>query len=91
MVSALILVSAVLILCLLGTKLADRSGLPSLILFIFIGMLAGSDGILGIEFEDYIATEKVCSIALIFIMFYGGFGTKWEAAKPVAKSAILLS
>ena len=91
MVSALILVSAVLILCVLGTKLADRSGLPSLILFIFIGMLAGSDGILGIEFEDYIATEKVCSIALIFIMFYGGFGTKWEAAKPVAKSAILLS
>ncbi len=88
---SLLLISAVLILCVLGTKLAEKTGLPSLILFIFIGMLAGSDGLLGIEFGDYAATEAICSAALIFIMFYGGFGTKWEAAKPVAKSAILLS
>lgn len=35
--------------------------------------------------------ENMCTIALIFIMFYGGFGTRWKAAKPVAGKALLLS
>ena len=40
---------------------------------------------------NYDITEKVCSIALIFIMFYSGFCTKWKVAKSVAKESILLS
>lgn len=54
-------------------------------------MLFGSDGIFKIPFENYGFAEQICSAALIFIMFYGGFGTRWSEAKPVAARAILLS
>ncbi len=54
-------------------------------------MLFGSDGLFKIPFEDYAVANKICSTALIFIMFYGGAGTRWSAAKPVAVKAILLS
>ena len=62
-----------------------------LLAFLCVGMLCGEDGILGISFNDYQLTENVCTAALILIIFYGGFGTKWSAAKPVAGRAILLS
>lgn len=64
---------------------------PVLPLFIILGMLMGSDGIFGIEFSDFHLAEQVCSVALIFIMFYGGFGTNWKIAKPVAVQSVLLS
>lgn len=86
-----ILVAAVIFLCILADKFSNRFGMPTLILFMFIGMLFGSDGILKIPFDDYKMTEHVCSIALIFIMFYGGFNTKWKLAKPVAVKAVCLS
>ncbi len=59
--------------------------------FILLGMLFGSDGIFKIPFEDFFFAEQICSFALIFIMFYGGFGTKWASARPVAGKAVLLS
>ena len=62
-----------------------------LLAFIVLGMLFGSEGILGIPFENYQLAEQVCSIALIFIMFYGGFGTSWHEARPVAVKASILS
>ena len=42
-------------------------------------------------FSDYALTETVCSTALLFIMFYGGFNTNIDRAKPVAVPAVLLS
>ena len=80
-----------IIACVLGNKIASRFGIPMLLAFILLGMLCGSDGLLKIEFSDYAIAEQVCSIALIFIMFYGGFGTRWKAARPVAAQSILLS
>lgn len=62
-----------------------------LLAFIVLGMIFGSDGIFKIPFENYVFAEQICSIALIFIMFYGGFGTSWDEAKPVAVKSILLS
>ncbi|SQB90096.1 potassium/proton antiporter [Clostridium paraputrificum] len=62
-----------------------------LLIFIVLGMLFGSDGIVGIYFDNYDLTSKLCSIALVFIMFYGGFGTNWKMAKPVANQSILMS
>ena len=59
--------------------------------FILLGMLFGSDGILKIPFENYRLAEDICSAALIFIMFYGGFGTNWKTARPVAVKSICLS
>ncbi len=86
-----ILVSVVIFLCILADKFSNRFGMPTLILFMFIGMLFGSDGIMKIPFDDYYITEYICSFALIFIMFYGGFNTKWSLAKPVAVKAVCLS
>lgn len=84
-------VACVILLCIIAEKFSDRFGMPALILFMFIGVLFGSDGIMKIPFEDFAMAEMVCSIALIFIMFYGGFNTKWEVAKKVAGKSILLS
>ena len=62
-----------------------------LLAFILLGMLFGSDGLLRIPFDDYSFAEQICSAALIFIMFYGGFGTSWKEARPVVGKAALLS
>ena len=87
----LLVIAFILLLCIIGTRIASRSGVPVLLVFIFLGMIMGNNGLLKVDFADLEVTEWVCSIALIFIMFYGGFGTKWETAKPVAAKAILLS
>lgn len=44
------------------------------LIFIVLGMFFGSDGVIRISFENFELAEQICSIALIFIMFYGGFG-----------------
>lgn len=91
MTTFLLLVAIVILLCIIANRFADRVGMPVLICFIGLGMLFGVDGPLGIVYDDFAMTEKICAVALAFVMFYGGFGTKWEAAKPVATKAILLS
>ena len=83
--------AAIIFFCVIAEKFSDKFGMPALILFMFVGIMFGSDGIFGIPFEDFALAEKLCSIALIFIMFYGGFNTKWETAKQVAGKAVLLS
>lgn len=87
----LLITAFVIITCIFLNKISSRLGIPMLLAFILLGMLLGSDGVGGIEFGNYGFAEQVCSIALIFIMFYGGFGTKWTKAKPVAVKALLLS
>lgn len=87
----LLICAAVLLACLAAHRLSARVGLPALLLFMVLGMLCGSDGILNIAFQDYQLTEQICSIALIFIMFYGGFCTNWRTARPVAAKAVVLS
>ena len=87
----LLLLSLVMIACVLCNKLTSKVGIPMLLAFLAVGMLCGTDGLLGITFDNYDMTETICTIALIFIIFYGGFGTKWSAAKPIAGRAVLLS
>lgn len=87
----LVLVAAIIICCIFFDKISDKIGLPMLLVFILLGMLFGSDGIFKIPFDNYRFAEEICSTALIFIIFYGGFGTKWSEAKKVAGKSILLS
>ncbi len=87
----LLLAAVVIFACVLMNKLTNRLGLPVLLAFIGLGMIFGSDGIFKIPFEDFEMAEKICSVALIFIMFYGGFGTSLREAKPVLGRALLLS
>ena len=87
----LLLLALVMIACILCNKLTSKIGMPVLLAFLAVGMLCGVDGPLHIRFDNYALTETLCTVALIFIIFYGGFGTKWRAAKPVAGKAVLLS
>jgi cell volume regulation protein A len=66
-------------------------GIPVLVAFLGLGMLFGVDGPLGIDFEDFGIAEQISTICLIFIMFYGGFGTNWKEGRKVAVKAGLLS
>lgn len=87
----LLLMAAVIVVCVISNRISSKLGMPMLLGFIVLGMIFGADGIFRIAFNDYALSRQVCSIALIFIMFYGGFGTKWSQAKPIAAKAILLS
>lgn len=88
----LLLVGAmVLFLCVFGSKISGRFGVPVLLCFLLLGMLFGSDGLLKISFDNYALAKDICGIALVFIMFSGGFGTNWRSARPVAAQAIALS
>ena len=91
MKTLLLFIAIVIFVCIAFQKLGGKLGVPGLFVFILLGMLFGSDGIFKIPFEDYSFANSICSIALIYIMFYGGVGTKWSTAKPVAVKAILLS
>ena len=87
----LVFVALVMVSAIFGSRISSKSGMPVLLIFLVLGMLAGVDGLLGIDFEDYDAANTICSAALIFIMFYGGFGTSWKAARPVAAPSIVLA
>ncbi len=91
MIFELVLCSIVLLLSVASSKLLGRLGIPSLLIFLLLGMLFGSDGLVGIHFSNFELTKNICSIGLIFIMFYGGFGTSWKTAKPVAVQSVLMS
>lgn len=91
MVSSLFVSSIVIILAIFCHKFSQKVGIPSLLLFIGLGLFFGSDGPVQIPFDNYQLAETICSISLIFIMFYGGFDTRWKTAKPVAAKSILLS
>lgn len=87
----ILLFSVVIILCVICNRISNKLGVPVLLIFIALGMFFGSDGVIKIPFDNFVLAENVCTAALIFIMFYGGFGTKWKAAKPVAAKAVLMS
>ena len=91
MTTYLLVTAIVIFACVFLNKVSDRLGIPTLLAFILLGMAFGSDGILKIPFDNYSFAEQICSVSLIFIMFYGGFGTNWNQAKSVAAKAILLS
>lgn len=91
MTSELIVVAFVILCCIFGSKISLKFGLPTLLLFILLGMAFGSDGIFKIEFDNYIFAQNISSAALILIIFYGGFGTKWTKARKAAGRSILLS
>lgn len=91
MENLMILSGLVLLLCIISSKIFYKWGVPVLLVFIIIGMLFGSDGIGGIYFDNYDMTYYLSSIALVFIMFYGGFCTEWKKTKTIIKPAIMLS
>lgn len=80
-----------LMLCVFTNKITDNFGIPSLLLFLGMGMLAGSDGPGGIEFSDSRLTNYTGTVALAFILFSGGLGTKWQQVRPIIFRGSILS
>jgi len=87
----LLIGSVLLFLSIIASKTSFRLGIPSLVLFIFIGMLAGSDGIGGIYFDDPQLAQTLGVIALNFILFAGGMETSFTQIRPVLWRGISLS
>lgn len=85
---ALLIISVILFICISMQKVLGKTGIPGLFIFIILGMFFGL--IFKLDF-DFSLANNICSVALIFIMFYGGVGTKWSKARPVAVKAIVLS
>lgn len=80
-----------LIISVLASKLSARLSVPALLLFLFIGMLAGSEGVGGIAFDDPLAAQSLGVIALIFILFSGGLDTPVAETRRVLFRGIVLS
>lgn len=89
----LFLLGVVLALCIFVNRVTDRLKVPSLLLFIGLGIVFGLIfRAVGIgNFTDYGLGNVVCSICLVFVIFYGGFGTNFKAARPIVPQALLLS
>ena len=87
----LLIGSALLILSILASKTAGRAGIPVLLLFLGVGMLAGSDGLGKISFDDPGLAQFLGVISLTYILFSGGLDTKWKSIKPVLGPGLVLS
>ncbi|MCB0492793.1 MAG: potassium/proton antiporter [Cyclobacteriaceae bacterium] len=87
----LLIGSILLFISIVAGKTSYRFGVPTLILFLTIGMLAGSDGIGGILFDDPKLAQFIGIISLNFILFSGGLDTNWMAVKPILWKGITLS
>ena len=83
--------SLLLFVSIIFGKTSYRFGVPTLLLFLTIGMLAGSEGILGIHFDNPKIAQFIGIIALNFILFFGGFSTGWTSVKPILKEGLILS
>lgn len=87
----LLIGSLLLLLSVIAGKTTNKLGVPTLIFFLVIGVLAGSEGIGGIHFDNASLAQLVGITALNFILFSGGLDTNWQSIKPVLGKGIALS
>ena len=87
----LLIAGALLLASIVGSKASGRLGVPSLLLFLGVGMLAGSDGPGNIQFTNYRLSQGIGTLALALILFRGGLGTPWREVRPVLKSGLSLA
>lgn len=91
-IDILLLIGAILIIIsILIAKVFHNIGIPTMLLFIVVGMFAGSEGIGGIYFDDALLAQSIGIIALVFILFSGGLNTNWSESKVVLKPALILA
>lgn len=83
--------SFLLIACVLMSKLTGKIGMPTLLVFIGVGMLAGSEGLGGIVFDDHSLAQTIGIISLVLILFSGGLDTEWKRIKPYIPHGVSLA
>ncbi len=84
-------VSILLLASILASKASERLGVPALLMFLLVGMLAGSEGPGGIHFDDPYAVRLLGTFALAYILFAGGLDTDWPSVRPVLRSGMILA
>jgi len=88
----LILIVGALLAAGIGAALAaDRVRVPGLLLFLILGILVGSEGIGGVEFDDVGAAQTAGTIGLVLILFEGGLTAGWHEIRPVLRTAVGLA
>ena len=83
--------ASVLLVAVVAVRVASRSGLPTLLIYLGIGVAIGQDGLFGFTFDDVQLTQVLGYAALVVILAEGGLGTKWDEIKPVVPAAAALS
>ncbi|HEY7534817.1 MAG TPA: potassium/proton antiporter [Thermodesulfobacteriota bacterium] len=83
--------SILLLLSIIASKASDKLGIPALLIFLVVGMLAGSEGLGGIEFDNPLLAQSLGIVALSFILFAGGLDTDWESIRPLLWRGLTLS
>lgn len=87
----LLILAILLFVSILVSKISDRAGVPALLLFLAIGMLAGSDGPGGIYFDNAVVAQAIGVICLAIILFSGGLDTEWHSVRPVLSVGVTLA
>jgi cell volume regulation protein A len=88
--TALLIGAAVLLVAVLSVRLSTRAGLPSLVVYLFLGMAIGEAG-LGIQFENVELTRILGFYALLLIIAEGGLTTRWSVVRPIMGAAGMLA
>ena len=91
MTLVLIASAVLLLISVVASKASSRFGVPALLIFLIIGMLAGSKGPGGIYFNDVGVAQSLGVLALAFILFSGGLDTRWKEVRPVLVSGLSLA
>lgn len=86
-----LIIAVLLVLSVAASKFSDRFGVPALLLFLLIGMLAGSEGFGGIYFDNPVIAQVIGLFALSVILFSGGLDTEWESVRVVIKESLTLA
>ena len=86
----LLLFSILIFAAVLVTKVGSRYGVPSLLLFLLLGMVAGED-VLGVRFDDFELAENIGHFAMTIILFTAGLETSFKETRPVVRQGALLS
>ncbi|WP_028781855.1 potassium/proton antiporter [Thalassobacillus devorans] len=87
----ILLIALLLVISVVVTKFSSRLGVPSLVLFILVGMLVGSDGLDIVYFDNPELAQTIGVISLVIILFEGGMQTKWGGMKKVLAPSITLA
>ncbi|MFI0513969.1 potassium/proton antiporter [Streptomyces sp. WSLK1-5] len=87
----LLVCSLVLLVAVAAVRISSRSGLPSLLVYLGIGIAMGQDGIGDIHFDNAELTQVIGYAALVVILAEGGLGTKWKEIKPALPAASVLA
>ncbi|MFE9256206.1 potassium/proton antiporter [Streptomyces sp. NPDC006879] len=87
----LLICSVVLLIAVAAVRISSRSGLPSLLIYLGIGVAIGQDGIGNVGFDNAELTQVIGYAALVVILAEGGLGTKWKEIRPALPAAVVLS